>query len=126
MIVARLYETRPVSAPPTTHTMSRRPGRTSLRHRERRDATVAALREKFPNSRIEGIAAGLHLVLPLPDDQDDRQIAIAAREAGVIVRPLSHCYSNNARPGLIINYAAHHPVRIAEAISRLARVALPT
>ena len=36
------------------------------RQRARRDAVLAALREHLPSARVEGVAAGLHLLLTLP------------------------------------------------------------
>ncbi|MGE3660952.1 MAG: PLP-dependent aminotransferase family protein [Pseudonocardia sp.] len=39
-----------------------------VRHRARRDALVAALAEHLPGARVHGVAAGLHLLLTLPDD----------------------------------------------------------
>ncbi len=92
------------------------------RHRERRDSAVAAIATQLPDVRVSGIAAGLHLVILLPDRLDDEQIATDAREAGVIVQPLSRYRTAPGAPGLIINYAAHQPARLNAAISILARV----
>ncbi len=92
------------------------------RHRARRDVATAAIREHLPDLRVGGIAAGLHLVLHLPEDLNDEQIAADARAAGVIVQPLSRHRTSPGTPGLIINYAAHHPARLDAAIRTLSSV----
>jgi GntR family transcriptional regulator / MocR family aminotransferase len=92
------------------------------RHRSRRDAAIGAIREWMPDVRIGGIAAGLHLVVRLPDSVDDEQIAADARREGIIVQPLSRHYAGTGSPGLIINHAGHHPARLRDAIHALARV----
>jgi GntR family transcriptional regulator/MocR family aminotransferase len=96
------------------------------RHRSRRDAAVSALRESLPGVRIVGIAAGLHLVMLLPDSVDDEQVAADARSEGIIVQPLSGHYADSGAPGLIINYAGHRPARLQAAIHALAHVVRPS
>jgi GntR family transcriptional regulator/MocR family aminotransferase len=92
------------------------------RHRNRRDAAIGAIREWMPDLHIGGIAAGLHLVVRLPDALDDERVAADARSEGVIVQPLSRHYAGSGSPGLIINYAGHHPARLQAALHALARV----
>jgi GntR family transcriptional regulator / MocR family aminotransferase len=92
------------------------------RHRNRRDAAIGAIHEWMPDLHIGGIAAGLHLVVRLPDVVDDERVASDARNEGVIVQPLSRHYAGTGSPGLIINYAGHHPARLQAAIHALARV----
>ncbi|WP_306894217.1 MocR-like pyridoxine biosynthesis transcription factor PdxR [Agromyces albus] len=92
------------------------------RHRVRRDAAVTAIRESIPALHIGGVAAGLHLVVRLPEQLDDEHVAADARAEGVIVQPLSRHYAGSGAPGLIINYAGHHPARLQTAISAIARV----
>jgi GntR family transcriptional regulator/MocR family aminotransferase len=56
-----------------------------------------------------GSDAGLHLVLNLPDGVDDTRVVQHAYELGVLARPLSRYYSDNAttvrRQGLLLGYA---------------------
>jgi GntR family transcriptional regulator/MocR family aminotransferase len=71
--------------------------------RNRRDATLATLREHLPQARVEGVAAGLHLLLTLPNlvgEVDDTDVADRIRHAGVLVHPLSwqSPTSRTARP----------------------------
>jgi len=94
------------------------------RHRQRRDAAVASVLTHLPGVRVHGVAAGLHLLLELPDGADDVEVAAAARELGVLVQPLSAQRHRPGPPGLVVHYAAHHPVRFEQAIASIAR-ALP-
>ena len=95
------------------------------RHRARRDTAIAALHERMPQLQVRGIAAGLHLVVRFPDSVDDEQLAADARSEGIIVQPLSRHYAGAGTPGLVINYAGHHPARLQAAIRALARVVPP-
>jgi len=50
--------------------------------------------------------AGLHLVLNLPDDADDVEIARLANARDILVRPLSRYYlTENRRRGLLMGFA---------------------
>jgi len=95
------------------------------RQRRRRDAMLAALREHLPGAHVQGIAAGLHLLITLPDlpgDLSDSDLADAARHAGVFVHPLSWHGQRPGPPGLVLGYAAHTPDLLNDAIRRLADV----
>ncbi|GAA4436424.1 PLP-dependent aminotransferase family protein [Phytohabitans houttuyneae] len=95
--------------------------RTRLEHRRRRDALVAALRLHLPGLRISGVAAGLHLVVELPDDVDDEALAERARAAGLGPLPLSRMrLTGGGPPGLVIGYAANPPGELETAVSVLA------
>jgi GntR family transcriptional regulator/MocR family aminotransferase len=90
-------------------------------HRERRDALVAALRRYLPEARIGGIAAGLHLVVSLPDRVDDVALAAAASGAGLGPLALSALRLRSAgTPGLVVGYAAQTPNELASAVRKLA------
>lgn len=96
----------------------------SVRHRARRDAMLEALHEYLPAARIEGVAAGLHLLIALPDlpdDTDDTELAARCRSTGVAVHPLSWHRQAPGPPGLVLGYAAHPPDRITEAVERIGR-----
>jgi GntR family transcriptional regulator / MocR family aminotransferase len=95
------------------------------RQRRRRDAVLAALREHLPAARVAGVAAGLHLVVLLPDGTDDTAAVVRIRAAGVGVQPLSLHRVAPGPPGLVLGYAAHSPDRLHEAIRRLARAVDP-
>jgi GntR family transcriptional regulator/MocR family aminotransferase len=70
---------------------------------------------------ILGGQAGLHLVLRLPDGPDDVAVARAARELGVIARPLSSYYADGTARGngLVLGYGVADVQRIPELVARL-------
>ncbi|CAG4910772.1 MocR-like pyridoxine biosynthesis transcription factor PdxR [Paraburkholderia gardini] len=72
--------------------------------------------------------AGLHLVMQLPEDTDDRAVAAAALERNIIVRPLSGYYAEpaSAPSGLLIGYACVPDEEIAPAFDTLADAIDPT
>jgi GntR family transcriptional regulator/MocR family aminotransferase len=95
------------------------------RQRQRRDAVLAALAENLPHARVQGVAAGLHLLITLPEQHrrsDDTQLAAAIRNNGVVVHPLSWHRHRPGPPGLILGYAAEPPDRLHEAVRRIAAV----
>lgn len=96
-----------------------------VRHRQRarRDAVVEAVRTHLPEAEVTGVAAGLHVLVLLPEGVDDVSAAERAAEAGVLVQPLSwhrHHPGAGQRPGLVIGYAAQPPDRLREAVARMA------
>lgn len=111
-----------------------------VRHRTRRDALVAALAAHLPGAEVHGVAAGLHLLVTLPDEvvarisagpaagpergaPVDVLLAERARRAGVAVHPLSHHRLTPGPPGLVLGYAAATPDRLREAARRLGALA---
>jgi GntR family transcriptional regulator/MocR family aminotransferase len=50
---------------------------------ERRTRLAAALARALPEGRVEGAAAGVHLVLALPDRIDEQRLADATAAQGV-------------------------------------------
>ena len=93
------------------------------RQRARRDALLGALREYLPGARVQGVAAGLHLLITLPDLQvEDTDLAGRIHRAGVLVHPLSWHRQRPGSPGLVLGYAAHRPDQLREAARRIAGV----
>ena len=90
------------------------------RQRTRRDALLAALREHLPHARVHGVAAGLHLLVGLPDGIDDTDVAERALVSGVAVQPLSYHRLRPGPAGLVIGYAATTPDRLREGVRLLA------
>jgi GntR family transcriptional regulator/MocR family aminotransferase len=96
-----------------------------IRHRQRRDAVLAALAAQLPAARVEGVAAGLHLLITFPErhrHRADTELATALRENGVVVHPLSWHRHRPGPPGLILGYAAQPPDRLRDAVRRMAAV----
>jgi GntR family transcriptional regulator/MocR family aminotransferase len=92
------------------------------RHRARQRAAVAAVREYMPGCPVLGVAAGVHLLVMLPDGADDEEVAARALGEGVAVQPLSRNRSAPGAPGLVVSYAGHEPERLRDAVARLGRV----
>ncbi len=93
-----------------------------LRHRRRRDGAVAAVAAHLPGCTVEGIAAGLHLLVRLPDGVDDAHLADQARDAGIHVQPLSQHRFAPGPPGLVIGYGPHPTPRLEHAIATLGTI----
>ena len=93
------------------------------RQRSRRDALLAALREHLPQARVQGIAAGLHLLITFGGQtRPDTELAGELLAAGVLVHPLSWHRQRPGAPGLVLGYAAHTPDQLAQAARRIAAV----
>lgn len=75
----------------------------------KRRAILAGQVERYlgPDALHEhGSNAGLHLVLRLPDHADDVAITDAARQRGIVVRPLSRYFiGGEVQRGLLLGYA---------------------
>lgn len=97
-----------------------------VRQRKRRDALLEALREQLPIAQIQGVAAGLHLVVTLPEVVAGDDVALAGRilAAGVRVQPLSIHRMRPGPPGLVLGYAAETPGRLRESARRIATAVL--
>ena len=94
------------------------------RHRARRDALLGALTTGLPAASVKGVAAGLHLVVTLPDaDVDDVALADELHDAGVVCLPLSWHRRRPGPAGLVLGYAAHTPDQLRAAGATIARVA---
>ncbi|MCM3887444.1 PLP-dependent aminotransferase family protein [Frankia sp. R82] len=93
------------------------------RHRARRDALLGALHATLPTATVQGVAAGLHLLVTLPGSQvDDRALADQLHAAGVLAHPLSWHRQRPGPPGLVLGYAAHPPDRLRDAAATIGRV----
>jgi GntR family transcriptional regulator / MocR family aminotransferase len=93
------------------------------RQRTRRDALLRALRSYLPEGRVQGVAAGLHLLVTFPSlagPASDEDLAEAILRTGVLVHPLTWHRQRPGVPGLVLGYAAHTPDRLHEAARRIA------
>jgi GntR family transcriptional regulator/MocR family aminotransferase len=97
--------------------------RTRSLYRRRRDALLAAVAELLPSWQPIGIAAGLHVVLRLPDGTDDSLVQHQIAERGVYAPALSE-YARGPNgppyPGLVIGYAATSADRLRAAVAEIA------
>ncbi|MGW4097779.1 MocR-like pyridoxine biosynthesis transcription factor PdxR [Mycobacterium sp. NPDC004974] len=93
------------------------------RHRARRDALLDVLSVAMPTAKVSGVAAGLHLLVTLPEGIDDVALADDLRAAGVLAHPVSWHRRLPGPPGLVLGYASHPPDRLREAAATIARIA---
>jgi GntR family transcriptional regulator/MocR family aminotransferase len=95
-------------------------------YRARRDRLIAAIAKHLPGLEVEGIAAGLHLLLRLPPGVDDSAIARDARSAGINVPALSSFRIKPASSGgLVLGYGRLAEAAIEPAVQELARTVRP-
>jgi GntR family transcriptional regulator/MocR family aminotransferase len=95
------------------------------RQRSRRDALLGALAEQLPQACVQGIAAGLHLLITFPELAgriEDTELAERILRAGVLVHPLSWHRQRPGVPGIILGYAVHTPDQLRAAVRRIALV----
>ncbi len=75
-------------------------------YRARRDALVAALAEELPEATVEGIAAGLHATVRLPDGDDERAIVAEAGRRRIALEAMGDYRAGGATgaPTLLLGY----------------------
>jgi GntR family transcriptional regulator/MocR family aminotransferase len=80
--------------------------RMRVRYRARRDALVAALAEEVPEATVEGIAAGLHATVRLPDGDDERAIVQEAGRRRIALEAMGDYRAGGAggAPTLLLGY----------------------
>ncbi|MBV8500493.1 MAG: PLP-dependent aminotransferase family protein [Paucibacter sp.] len=91
----------------------------------RRAALIETIGSQFGERLpVAGGNAGLHLMLGLPPELDDRATSLEALRAGIITRPLSLYSMRRPAPlnGLILGYGTVREEEIAPAFGRLAAV----
>lgn len=90
-------------------------------YRARRDELVAAVRQQLPLARIGGLAAGLHLVVELPEHIDVPALMDAAGEHDLAITDVARHYANSIDDNrIILNYANIRPGLIDDAVRVLA------
>ncbi|HEX3788654.1 MAG TPA: PLP-dependent aminotransferase family protein [Pseudonocardiaceae bacterium] len=91
-------------------------------YRRRRDALLAALRERAPDLRPAGISAGFHLVTWLPSDLAEDAVVRTAARRGLGVYGVTPYRIAAGEPGLLFGYAGLTEPTITEGIGLLAEV----
>jgi len=94
--------------------------RTRSVYRARRDELVAALARLLPGCEPAGVAAGLHLVVHLPPDTDERAVLERARATGVGLSGLSEHRVEPGPPALLLGYGRIAQAAIATGVAELA------
>jgi GntR family transcriptional regulator / MocR family aminotransferase len=91
-------------------------------YRSRRDRLRRALAEQLPQLTVEGVAAGMHVLLRLPPGLDDGRVAREATREGLRAEALSeHALTHDGGPGLVLGYGRVHEDALGPAIAALAR-----
>ena len=93
-------------------------------YRARRDALVSALAEELPDTRVSGIAAGLHATVRLPDSDDEAAIVEEARRRRIEVGPMAENWADptGRPPTLLLGYGQIQEAAIRPAVRALAEV----
>jgi GntR family transcriptional regulator / MocR family aminotransferase len=101
--------------------------RMRVRYRARRDALIAALAEELPEARVEGIAAGLHATVRLPEGDDERAIVEEAERRRVAIEVMSDYRSGTpSAPTLLLGYGQITEPAIRPGVAELARAVRAT
>ena len=91
------------------------------RYRTRRDLLVRTLEELVPEGRVAGTAAGLHILVHLPDGTDTRAVVRAAAAAGLSVSDLDDYRTGPAADrALVLGYGNISDTEIPRAVALLA------
>ncbi|NDU71093.1 aminotransferase class I/II-fold pyridoxal phosphate-dependent enzyme [Actinomadura sp. DSM 109109] len=91
-----------------THAYDRHVRAARLRYRRRRDRLVAVLRDRAPRVRVQGVAAGLHALLLLPEGgPGEGEVMRRAAFHDLALMPLrEHWADPDGRPqGLVVGYS---------------------
>jgi GntR family transcriptional regulator/MocR family aminotransferase len=91
-------------------------------YRRRRDATVAALTRHLPSLKIEGVAAGLHLMVKLPSGTNEEALADAAARSSMRIYCAGPHRKTAGDPALLLGYGSVPEAQIDSGISLLATI----
>ncbi|WP_415297990.1 PLP-dependent aminotransferase family protein [Cellulosimicrobium sp. SJTW-1] len=88
-------------------------------YQRRRRALLAALGEALPGVTVGGVAAGLHLVVPLPGPAAEGVAVDGLRAAGVPVEPLSGTGVERVEHGVVVGTARVREPDVARVVDAL-------
>ena len=91
-------------------------------YRRRRDALMRALKTHLPALRVEGVAAGLHLMVSLPPRTDEDALADAAASHSLRIYGVGPHQSRPGPPALLLGYASVLESDIEAGVALLATV----
>jgi GntR family transcriptional regulator / MocR family aminotransferase len=90
-------------------------------YRDKRAALLDALASTLPAARVRGIAAGLHLLLELPEGCDEPSVVTACAAAGVRVQGLADFTRAHPRPpALVLGYGLPTIRELRQAVDSIA------
>jgi GntR family transcriptional regulator/MocR family aminotransferase len=98
--------------------------RCRLDYRRRRDRLARALAEHAPTVAVTGVAAGLHVLLELPQGANEDEIVARAERHGLAIEGLRSyaCIGQEHSPALVVGYAASPEHAFTGAVARLCAV----
>jgi GntR family transcriptional regulator/MocR family aminotransferase len=89
-------------------------------YRAKRDLVIERLR---PVARLHGIAAGLHVVVVLPESADEQAVVDELARRGVAVGALApHAVEAAVPPGMVLSYGAQPAAALGQALDVVAEV----
>ena len=92
-------------------------------YRARRDLLVAELARLLPGSEVSGVAAGLHLVVNLPDGVSASAVVGGSEARGVHIADLDgYRAGGSGPPALVLGYGNITDTQVPEAVAVLADV----
>jgi GntR family transcriptional regulator/MocR family aminotransferase len=93
--------------------------RSRLAYQRRRDRLIAALARDVPSVTVRGMAAGMHAVLDLAEECDEREVVERAGRRDLAIDPLSEYTAEAHPPALVIGYATPPAHAFTSAVARL-------
>lgn len=96
--------------------------RMRIRYRRRREALLGALAEQAPQAAVDGIAAGLHAVIRLPEDHDEKAILEECRRRRVAMSSIDEFFTGPSAgpPTLLLGYSQSAEATIRAGIAEIA------
>jgi GntR family transcriptional regulator/MocR family aminotransferase len=92
-----------------------------LHYREKRAVLLEAIAAALPEAQVRGIAAGLHVLLELPDGVEEAAVVQTAGAAGVRVQGLrDFTRAHRGPPALVLGYGLPTARELREAIGVIA------
>jgi GntR family transcriptional regulator/MocR family aminotransferase len=97
--------------------------RMRARYRSRRDSLVDALAQALPEATVLGVAAGLHVIVQLPGDDNEHAIRAEAHDRRVELETMSDYRpaSDGGPPTLLLGYAQMSEPTIRAGVRELAQ-----
>jgi GntR family transcriptional regulator/MocR family aminotransferase len=86
------------------------------RYRRRREALLEALASKLPGMPVSGAAAGLYVVVGLPETVNEQAVLAAARSRGIALEA-----AGSTSPALVVGYANLSDAAVSQAVDELAK-----
>jgi GntR family transcriptional regulator/MocR family aminotransferase len=101
--------------------------RMRMTYQSRRSALISVVAERLPGLQLDGLAAGCHAVLRLPDDVVEADVVVEARARDVAVRGLDEYRFGGGEcvahaPGLVLGFGNLNESRIHRGVRILADV----